>query len=184
MPPRQDMFFPSQPYARHFFYTALFDMLDLLQSHSSVDATQSIWTLLKDQNHASLTWTPALLFPSSTPSNLFHAGGEVYTHSTLQRSGGGRAACFKNRDSGYNESPVKLMRLTKGVSISLPSSPLLPRQADIAPSQSCIKFTGGFIWNSNKNKAWSYYEQLRMTSSCASGNCCKNSRMLLRVCLD
>ncbi|KAM6943421.1 protein TANC1-like [Xenentodon cancila] len=32
------------------------------------------------------------------------------------------------------------MRLTKGVSISLPSSPLLPRQADIFPSQSCIRF--------------------------------------------
>uniref|UniRef100_H3CVQ8 Tetratricopeptide repeat, ankyrin repeat and coiled-coil containing 1 n=1 Tax=Tetraodon nigroviridis TaxID=99883 RepID=H3CVQ8_TETNG len=31
--------------------------------------------------------------------------------------------------------------LTKGVSISLPSSPLFPRQADIVPSQSCIRFT-------------------------------------------
>ncbi|KAE8297457.1 Protein TANC1 Tetratricopeptide repeat, ankyrin repeat and coiled-coil domain-containing protein 1 [Larimichthys crocea] len=40
--------------------------------------------------------------------------------------------------AGYTESPVKLKRLTKGVSISLPSSPLLPRQANIAPSQSCI----------------------------------------------
>uniref|UniRef100_A0A4W6D0F2 Tetratricopeptide repeat, ankyrin repeat and coiled-coil containing 1a n=1 Tax=Lates calcarifer TaxID=8187 RepID=A0A4W6D0F2_LATCA len=33
--------------------------------------------------------------------------------------------------SGYTESPVKRNRLTKGVSISLPSSPLLPRQANI-----------------------------------------------------
>uniref|UniRef100_A0A4W6D016 Tetratricopeptide repeat, ankyrin repeat and coiled-coil containing 1a n=1 Tax=Lates calcarifer TaxID=8187 RepID=A0A4W6D016_LATCA len=35
------------------------------------------------------------------------------------------------------------LSLTKGVSISLPSSPLLPRQANIVPSQSCIKFPGG-----------------------------------------
>ncbi|XP_041791379.1 protein TANC1-like [Chelmon rostratus] len=71
-----------------------------------------------------------------------HPGGEPYTHSTLQRGSGGRATHFQDRDSGYTESPVKLMRLTKGVSISLPSSPLLPRQADIVPSPSCIKFTG------------------------------------------
>lgn len=44
---------------------------------------------------------------------------------------------------GYPEGPGKMSRLTKGVSISLPSSPLLPRQADIVPSQSCIRFTGG-----------------------------------------
>ncbi|XP_039983751.1 protein TANC1-like [Xiphias gladius] len=69
-------------------------------------------------------------------------GGEVYTHSTLQRGSGGRAGHFQEHDSGYTESPVKPMRLTKGVSISLPSSPLLPRQTDIAPSQSCIKFPG------------------------------------------
>ncbi|XP_070816101.1 protein TANC1-like [Chaetodon trifascialis] len=71
-----------------------------------------------------------------------HPGGEVYAHSTLQRGSGGRATHFQDHDSGYTESPMKLMRLTKGVSISLPSSPLLPRQADIVPSQSCIKFTG------------------------------------------
>ncbi|XP_022623962.1 protein TANC1-like [Seriola dumerili] len=68
-----------------------------------------------------------------------HPGGEVYTHSTLQRGGGGRARHFKEHDSSYTE---KLRRLTKGVSISLPSSPLLPRQANIVPSQSCIKFPG------------------------------------------
>lgn len=70
-------------------------------------------------------------------------GGEVYAHSTLQKGSGGRATHFQGHDSGYTESPVKLMRLTKGASISLPSSPLLPRQANIVPSQSCIKFTGG-----------------------------------------
>ncbi|XP_074470601.1 protein TANC1-like [Sebastes fasciatus] len=71
-----------------------------------------------------------------------HQGSEVYTHSTLQKGSGGRATHFRDPDSGYTESPVKLRRLTKGASISLPSSPLLPRQADIVPSQSCIKFTG------------------------------------------
>ncbi|XP_033478366.2 protein TANC1-like [Epinephelus lanceolatus] len=74
--------------------------------------------------------------------NQRHAGGEVYTHSTLQRGSGGRATHYQDHDRGCTESPVKQRRLTKGASISLPSSPLLPRQADIAPSQSCIKFTG------------------------------------------
>uniref|UniRef100_A0A667Y0N1 Tetratricopeptide repeat, ankyrin repeat and coiled-coil containing 1a n=1 Tax=Myripristis murdjan TaxID=586833 RepID=A0A667Y0N1_9TELE len=41
------------------------------------------------------------------------------------------------------EKPGKLKRLTKGVSISLPSSPLLPRQSYIVPSPSCIKSPGG-----------------------------------------
>ncbi|KAM7405947.1 hypothetical protein PAMP_000357 [Pampus punctatissimus] len=66
-------------------------------------------------------------------------GVEVYTHSTLQRGSGRRAAHLQDHDT-YTESPVKVKRLTKGVSISLPSSPLLPRQANIVPSQSCIKF--------------------------------------------
>ncbi|KAM3625654.1 uncharacterized protein V6R79_015544 [Siganus canaliculatus] len=66
-------------------------------------------------------------------------GGEVYSHSTLQKGNVGCAAHFQ--DSSYSESPGKLRRLTKGVSVSLPSSPLLPRQADIFPSQSCVKFT-------------------------------------------
>ncbi|KAI3376955.1 hypothetical protein L3Q82_000193 [Scortum barcoo] len=70
-----------------------------------------------------------------------HPGGEVYAHSTLQRSTGRCATHLQDQDSGYTESPLKLRRLTKGASISLPSSPLLPRQADIVPSQSCIKFT-------------------------------------------
>ncbi|KAM9765168.1 protein TANC1-like [Menidia menidia] len=68
-----------------------------------------------------------------------NAGCEVYTPSTLQRDSGQRASHHHNRDSGRS---VKLKRLTKGVSVSLPSSPLLPRQADIASSHSCIKFPG------------------------------------------
>ncbi|KAL6112900.1 tanc1 [Pungitius sinensis] len=65
------------------------------------------------------------------------AGSEVYAHSTLQRGSGGRAT--HRQDHG---SQGKLRRLTKVASISLPSSPLLPRQADIVASRSCIKFTG------------------------------------------
>lgn len=136
--------------------------------------------------YASLTLAPAPLYLFCTHSHLFRVGGEVYAHSTLQRCSGGRPTHFQDR--GYTEGPVKTMRLTKGVSISLPSSPLLPRQADIVPTQSCVKFTGGLNWNdiviyivvffSNINKAWSHYEQLRMTRSRASGNSCKDSRTL------
>ncbi|XP_058484843.1 protein TANC1-like isoform X2 [Solea solea] len=71
-----------------------------------------------------------------------HPGGELYTHSTLQRGRGRHATHLQEPDSRYTESPVKVRRLTRGVSISLPSSPLLPRQADVAPSHSCIKFPG------------------------------------------
>ncbi|XP_034731491.1 protein TANC1-like [Etheostoma cragini] len=75
--------------------------------------------------------------------NKRHPDGEVYTHSTLQRGSTGRAKQLWDHDTGYTESLVKpRRRLTKVASISLPSSPLLPRQADLAPSQSCIKFTG------------------------------------------
>lgn len=73
-----------------------------------------------------------VLFTKSTcfPLTCFHILGS-----------GARPSCFQ--EHGYPEGPGKMMRLTKGVSISLPSSPLLPRQADIIPSQSCIRFTGG-----------------------------------------
>ncbi|XP_069553965.1 protein TANC1-like [Brachyistius frenatus] len=74
--------------------------------------------------------------------NQKYSDGEVYTHSTLQRGSGQRDTHFQDHDRGYTERPLKLLRLTKGVSISLPSSPLLPRQADIVPSQSCMKFPG------------------------------------------
>ncbi|XP_020493540.1 protein TANC1 isoform X2 [Labrus bergylta] len=66
-----------------------------------------------------------------------HQGG-----GTLQREGAGHATHFHDRNSGYTQSPANRKRLTKGVSISLPSSPLLPRPADVVPSQSCIRFTG------------------------------------------
>ncbi|XP_068597085.1 protein TANC1-like [Brachionichthys hirsutus] len=74
--------------------------------------------------------------------NQRHRGGEVYAHRHLQRNDGGHAQNFQGADITHTTSPLKLRRLIKGGSISLPSSPLLPRQANIAPSRSCIKFTG------------------------------------------
>uniref|UniRef100_UPI0037E84B24 protein TANC1-like n=1 Tax=Semicossyphus pulcher TaxID=241346 RepID=UPI0037E84B24 len=71
-----------------------------------------------------------------------HQGKKIHEGGTLQRESRGRATHLQDHNSGYTQSPVKRGRLTKGVSISLPSSPLLPRPADIVPSQSCIKFAG------------------------------------------
>ncbi|XP_067352202.1 protein TANC1-like isoform X1 [Channa argus] len=71
-----------------------------------------------------------------------HPGPEVYSHSTLQTDSGRHATNLQERDSSYTESPGKLMRLTKGVSISLPSSPLLPHQTNMLPSYSYMKFPG------------------------------------------
>ncbi|XP_076011431.1 protein TANC1-like [Genypterus blacodes] len=68
--------------------------------------------------------------------------GEIYTHSTLQRSSGGRATHTQERASGHTDKSNKTKRLTKGASISLPSSPLLPRQSYIVSSQSYIKSPG------------------------------------------
>lgn len=143
------------------------------QMHS-VGSTLPFYPCWSFLNHTPLTSTPAPLCVVSTRSCLSHVGG----HSTLQRGSGGRAGHYHDRDSGYTESPVKLRRLTKGVSISLPSSPLLPRQADIVPSQSCIKFTGGFSWNSDKTKKrglnvnnWEWQEVVHR------GIAAKNSRM-------
>ncbi|XP_020794664.2 LOW QUALITY PROTEIN: protein TANC1-like [Boleophthalmus pectinirostris] len=61
--------------------------------------------------------------------NQKNAGAEVQAHSSTH---------CKERDR--SQRGRKLSRLTKGVSISLPSSPLLPRPADLALSQSCIRF--------------------------------------------
>ncbi|CAJ1049513.1 protein TANC1-like [Xyrichtys novacula] len=65
-----------------------------------------------------------------------HQGG------TLQRDRVRHAAHYQDHISGHTESSGNRKRLARGVSISLPSSPLLPRPADVVPSQSCIKFTG------------------------------------------
>ncbi|XP_054627851.1 protein TANC1-like isoform X2 [Dunckerocampus dactyliophorus] len=71
-----------------------------------------------------------------------HPSEEVQTHSSLQRGSGGRATHHHHHDSGSTGSRVRQKKLTKGVSISLPSSPLLPRQENIVPSHSGTKFPG------------------------------------------
>ncbi|PWA18924.1 hypothetical protein CCH79_00004972 [Gambusia affinis] len=65
-----------------------------------------------------------------------NAGVEVHMPCIQQRGSGQRAT----HHHGRNGSHLNRKRLTKGVSISLPSSPLLPRQGDIVSSQSCVKF--------------------------------------------
>ncbi|XP_043999503.1 protein TANC1-like [Gambusia affinis] len=67
-----------------------------------------------------------------------NAGVEVHMPCIQQRGSGQRAT----HHHGRNGSHLNRKRLTKGVSISLPSSPLLPRQGDIVSSQSCVKFQG------------------------------------------
>lgn len=78
-------------------------------------------------------------------------------------------------------------RLTKGVSISLPSSPILPRQADIVPAHSCSRFTGGFIFKQSGDVQTAHlphYEQLGARRSGASGNKCKDNGTLSCLRLD
>ncbi|XP_061830552.1 protein TANC1-like isoform X1 [Nerophis lumbriciformis] len=55
---------------------------------------------------------------------------------TLQRAGAARSS---HRHAG---SGARRKELSKGASISLPSSPLLPRQDHVAPSPECGKFPG------------------------------------------
>ncbi|KAM3876900.1 protein TANC1-like [Diretmus argenteus] len=73
------------------------------------------------------------------------SGAEVYARNTLQARSRGRVVThLQDRGSAQTENPMKLRRLTKGASISLPSSPLLPRQTYIVPSSSssCNKSPG------------------------------------------
>ncbi|XP_047218740.1 protein TANC1-like isoform X2 [Girardinichthys multiradiatus] len=65
-----------------------------------------------------------------------NAGVEVHMPSIQHRGSNQRAT----HHHGHNGSQLNRKRLTKGVSISLPSSPLLPRQGDMASSQLCVKF--------------------------------------------
>ncbi|XP_035991978.1 protein TANC1 [Fundulus heteroclitus] len=67
-----------------------------------------------------------------------NAGVEAHMAGVQQRGSGQRAS----HHHGHHGSQLSRRRLTKGVSISLPSSPLLPRQADVVSSQSCVKFPG------------------------------------------
>ncbi|KAM6979934.1 protein TANC1-like [Aplochiton taeniatus] len=68
-----------------------------------------------------------------------NSGGERYASSTLQRGSGARVPHLLEPGGGRGGHSGKLLRLTKGASISLPSSPLLPRPTCMAPSHSYIK---------------------------------------------
>lgn len=178
MPPRQDMFSLSQE--------TYFTLLSL----GYVKPPQ-FCLFNHDEGFLNNNTCPSLSFPRHAPVFFSHAGVEVYTHSTLQRGSGGRARHLQEHDSSHNESPVKALRLTRGGSISLPSSPLLPRQVDMAPSQSCIRFPGGFhlqkAHGDIRTKRGFQYEQRRIRRSCAPGSGSKIKKIAERfhgVCFD
>uniref|UniRef100_A0A8C6LKW7 Tetratricopeptide repeat, ankyrin repeat and coiled-coil containing 1 n=1 Tax=Nothobranchius furzeri TaxID=105023 RepID=A0A8C6LKW7_NOTFU len=64
--------------------------------------------------------------------------------------------------------------LTKGVSVSLPSSPILPRQTDIASSQSCLRFPGGLRYDLNEVTR-STRENPSSTLTCSTTSPCSES---------
>ncbi|XP_077419862.1 protein TANC1-like isoform X2 [Vanacampus margaritifer] len=68
-------------------------------------------------------------------------GGGVHPPNNLQL-GCGAHAPHHHLYSGYQGSRARSKPLTKGMSISLPSSPLLPHHDNIVPSHSCTKFPG------------------------------------------
>ncbi|KAI1899209.1 hypothetical protein AGOR_G00059410 [Albula goreensis] len=69
--------------------------------------------------------------------------GELYTHSAQHRCVAGGAP---NPELGgphhYGHEDMFRLSLAKGVSMSLPSSPLLPRQSYMMPSRSCKRSPG------------------------------------------
>ncbi|XP_049574188.1 protein TANC1 isoform X2 [Syngnathus scovelli] len=71
-----------------------------------------------------------------------HPGGGVQPPNTLQLECDGHAAHRHHFDSSYQRSHGKSKQLTKGLSISLPSSPLLPRHDNLISSHLCSKFPG------------------------------------------
>lgn len=85
---------------------------------------------------SSVELTPPLL-------HHVHAGGEARIPGATQKGSSQRVALLHGRNGGHVGTPRRPKRLTKGVSISLPSSPLLPHQSDMVASQSCVRFAGG-----------------------------------------
>ncbi|XP_056134483.1 protein TANC1-like [Lampris incognitus] len=92
-------------------------------------------------------------------------GDEVYSHNTLQVGSGGKH--LQDRGRVRAGSPGKRLRLTKGVSISLPSSPLLPRQSFIVPSHSSVK-SPGLIKKLEYVDGSSYPREALVFASCRS----------------
>ncbi|XP_023667286.2 protein TANC1 isoform X2 [Paramormyrops kingsleyae] len=70
--------------------------------------------------------------------------GEFYTPSAASMGPGGRAGCPQEPGGVLPYTPEDVFRLSlsKGVSMSLPSSPLLPRQAYMLPARSSKRSPG------------------------------------------
>ncbi|KAJ8350218.1 hypothetical protein SKAU_G00253480 [Synaphobranchus kaupii] len=86
----------------------------------------------------------ALTFATESGVQRTRLGGELYAPSSQRRclAGGG-----PNQEPGGGSHPyapedIFRLSLSKGVSMSLPSSPLLPRQAYMMPSRSCKRSPG------------------------------------------
>lgn len=106
-------------------------------------------------------------------SCLFLKGVEVNMPSIQPRGSGQRAT----HHHAHNASQLNRKRLTRVVSISLPSSPLLPRQADIVSSQSCVKFPGGLPWN-NQHAVMSQWHGALCEGLAAEGARCSCMALL------
>uniref|UniRef100_A0A8C5H1Y6 Protein TANC1-like n=1 Tax=Gouania willdenowi TaxID=441366 RepID=A0A8C5H1Y6_GOUWI len=95
------------------------------------------------------------------------------------RHGVARCQCCGS-GSTSTDDPLKQRRLTKGVSISLPSSPLLPRQSDVIPSHSCMKFPGR-----SSKRSELFLESFDVLSSCLRpqpGSSFSSQELMTRLC--
>lgn len=81
---------------------------------------------------------------SGHTSLLLSTAGEFYTPSTPSMGPGGRPGCPQEPGGVLPYTPEDVFRLSlaKGVSMSLPSSPLLPRQAYMVPVRSSKRSPG------------------------------------------
>uniref|UniRef100_A0AAY4CLV3 Protein TANC1 n=1 Tax=Denticeps clupeoides TaxID=299321 RepID=A0AAY4CLV3_9TELE len=70
------------------------------------------------------------------------AGGETNSHSAQWGYPGGAGHPPQDLGRGHHHSVEEALRFPKGASMSLPSSPLLPRQNFMGPSRSCKKSPG------------------------------------------
>ncbi|KAG7466913.1 hypothetical protein MATL_G00147390 [Megalops atlanticus] len=71
-------------------------------------------------------------------------GGEFYVHGSQRRCPAGGGPNLPEAGTTHPYAPEDIFRLSlaKGVSMSLPSSPLLPRQSYMMPSRSCKRSPG------------------------------------------
>ncbi|KAG5833842.1 hypothetical protein ANANG_G00280190 [Anguilla anguilla] len=86
----------------------------------------------------------ALTFTSESGVRRTRLGGEMHTHGGQRRypAGGGPNLEPGGGSHPYGPEDIFRLSLAKGVSMSLPSSPLLPRQAYMMPSRSSKRSPG------------------------------------------